>query len=64
MKGSYPDMCPRLYECIHIRKAPMIRALLGCSADEAMKSICATCPERPETLQALEGAKTLAARAS
>jgi len=62
MKDTYPDMCPKLYECTHIRKAPTIRALLGCSAEEAMRSICATCPERPEALKTLEGAEALVSR--
>ena len=64
MKDTYPDMCPKLYECTHIRKAPMIRALLGCSAEEAMRSICATCPERPQARKALEGAQPIGSRAS
>ena len=64
MKDAYPDMCPKLYECTHIRKAPTIRALLGCSAEEAMRSICATCPERPDAVEALQGAGALASRPS
>ena len=42
------ECCPKLYECSRIRMAPMIRALLRCTAEEAMKSICANCDERPE----------------
>jgi hypothetical protein len=62
MKDSYPDICPYLYECTHIRKAPTIRALLGCSAEEAMKSICATCPDRLQVSKAVEGAEALAVK--
>ena len=40
------ESCPYLYECSKISMTPMIRALLRCSADEAMKSICANCDER------------------
>ena len=62
MKDANPDLCPKLYECAHIRKAPMIRALLGCTAQEAMKSICATCPECPDSVNVLDGAEALATR--
>lgn len=47
MSNKDPESCPKLYECPRIRMAPIIRALLGCSAEEAMKSICASCDERP-----------------
>ena len=48
MLDNYPESCPKLYECSRIKMAPMIRALLRCTADEAMQSICANCEERPE----------------
>jgi hypothetical protein len=46
MFDNYPESCPKLYECSRIRMAPMIRALLRCSAGEAMQSICTNCDER------------------
>ena len=46
MFDNYPESCPKLYECSRIRMAPMIRALLRCSADKAMQSICTNCDER------------------
>jgi len=46
MLDGNPESCPKLYECSRIRMAPLIRALLRCSAEEAMKSICASCDER------------------
>ncbi len=48
MFDNDPESCPKLYECPKIRMTPMIRALLRCTADEAMKSICANCDERQE----------------
>ena len=42
------ESCPKLYECSKIRMTPLIRALLRCTAEEAMKSICANCDERQE----------------
>ena len=57
-----PESCPKLYECPKIKMAPMIRALLRCTADEAMRSICANCDERQEgqASQAVtKGEKTL-----
>ena len=47
MSDSNGEPCPKLYECARIQMTPMIRALLKCSASEAMKSICASCDERP-----------------
>jgi hypothetical protein len=47
MSDRNGDSCPKLYECARIQMTPMIRALLRCSASEAMKSICASCDERP-----------------
>ena len=40
------ESCPKLYECSRITMTPIIRTLLRCSADEAMKSICANCDEQ------------------
>jgi len=48
MSDRDPESCPKLYECSKIRMTPMIRALLRCTAHEAMKSICANCDERQE----------------
>lgn len=42
--------CPKLYECSRIRMTPMIRALLRCTASEAMESLCANCYEKPAEL--------------
>ena len=42
------ESCPKLYECSRITMTPIIRTLLRCSADAAMKSICANCDERQE----------------
>jgi len=47
MSDSNGEPCTKLYECARIQMTPMIRALLRCSASEAMKSICASCDERP-----------------
>ncbi len=46
MFDKYLESCPKLYECSRIRMAPMIRALLRCTAGEAMQSICANCDVR------------------
>lgn len=62
MFARNPESCPKLYECSRIKMAPMIRALLRCTAEEAMKSICASCDERQEgqASQAVrKGEKTL-----
>jgi len=48
MSDNNGESCPKLYECPRIRMTPIIRALLRCSADEAMKSICASCDENPK----------------
>ena len=40
--------CPELYECSKMAMTPMIRALLRCTPEEAMQSICANCDEKQE----------------
>jgi len=37
------ESCSELYYCPRVKMTPMIRVLLGCTAAEAMESICATC---------------------
>jgi hypothetical protein len=39
------DYCPELYNCHRVKMTPLIRALLRCTAAEAMESICATCEQ-------------------
>ena len=47
MTHNNSKSCPKMYECQRIRMTPTIRALLRCTADEAMQSICTNCDERP-----------------
>jgi hypothetical protein len=37
------ERCPELYSCPKVKMTPMIRALLRCTAAEAMESICTSC---------------------
>jgi hypothetical protein len=37
------DSCLELYNCQKVKMTPLIRALLRCTAAEAMDSICTTC---------------------
>ena len=39
------ETCPELYNCHRVKMTPLIRALLRCTAAEAMDSICATCQQ-------------------
>ena len=39
------ETCPELYNCHRVKMTPLIRALLRCTAAEAMESICATCEQ-------------------
>ena len=45
------ESCPRLFACPRITMTPMIRALLRCSAEEAMKNICASCTDKKGTAE-------------
>lgn len=40
-----PETCPMLYTCSRVAMTPLIRALLRCTAAEAMEFICANCEE-------------------
>ena len=62
MSDSNGEPCTKLYECARIQMTPMIRALLRCSASEAMKSICASCDERPAAQKDPKGKKVLVHR--
>ncbi len=64
MSDGDGEHCPRLYECPRIQMTPMIRALLRCSAEEAMKSICASCDERPGAQQESHRKKVLVEKKS
>jgi hypothetical protein len=43
------ESCTELYNCPKVKMTPMIRVLLGCTAAQAMESICASCErKRPQ----------------
>jgi hypothetical protein len=64
MSDKNGESCPKLYECPRIRMTPIIRALLRCSADEAMKSICASCDENPNVQKVSRREKVLVEKRS
>ncbi|MGB2884741.1 MAG: hypothetical protein WBC47_04055 [Dehalococcoidia bacterium] len=64
MSDKNGESCPKLYECPRIRMTPIIRALLRCSADEAMKSICASCDENPKVQKVSRREKVLVEKSS
>jgi hypothetical protein len=39
------ETCPELYNCHRVKMTPLIRALMRCTAAEAMESICTTCQQ-------------------
>jgi len=47
------EPCNKLYSCPRMTMAPMIRALLRCTAEEAMINICTSCEDK----QAARGRK-------